>query len=53
MVTPLLTPKSFLTTELSNLLNPDLFTADLIAIGIVRDPTDPDLLLPNISDRDY
>lgn len=53
MVMPLLTPKSFLGTELSNVLNPNLFTADLLAIGIIRDPTDPDLLLPNVSDRDY
>lgn len=50
---PLLVPKSFLDTVLGNILKPDLFTADLIAIGIVRDPADPEVLLPNISDRDY
>ena len=49
----LLTPKSFLDTVLGNVLKPNLFTADLIAIGILRDPADPELLLPNISDRDY
>ncbi len=47
------TPRSFLGTELGNILKTDLFTADLITIGIIRDPADPELLLPNISDRDY
>ena len=34
-------------------LRPDLFTADLLQLDITRDPTDPSLALPNISDRDY
>ncbi|HYZ61104.1 MAG TPA: hypothetical protein VE650_01520, partial [Acetobacteraceae bacterium] len=48
-----LVPKSFLESTLGGVFKPYLFTADLITIGIVRDPSDPELLLPNISDRDY
>ncbi len=49
----LLTPKSFLDAELGNILRPDWLTLDLITIGIVRDAGSAELLLPNISDRDY
>lgn len=38
---------------IESLLRPDLFIADLITLDILRDPTDPDFALPNISDRDY
>ncbi len=34
-------------------LRPDLFTADLITLDIIRNTSDPDFPLPNISDRDY
>ena len=50
---PQLFPKSFATSLLGNVLQPNLFTIDLITVGIARDPTDPELVLPNISDRDY
>ncbi len=48
-----LTPKAFLDTLLGNVLKTNIFTTDLITLAIVRDPTDPELVLPNISDRDY
>ena len=48
-----LTPKSFFGTLLGDILKTNLFTTDLITLAIVRDPTDPNLVLPNISDRDY
>ena len=48
----LITPKGFLETELENSFRPDLFTTELI-VSLMRDPIDPNLLLPNISDRDY
>ena len=38
---------------LATVLRPDLFTVDLITLDIVRNPSDPDFALPNISDRDY
>ena len=48
-----LVPKSFLESALGNTLKTNLFTVDLITIGIARDQADPELLLPNVSDRDY
>ncbi len=48
-----LTPKSFLDTLLGNVLKTNIFTTDLITLAIVRDAADPELVLPNISDRDY
>jgi len=48
-----ITPKSFLDTTLGSVFKPFLFTVDLITIGVIRDPTDPELVLPDISDRDY
>ncbi len=43
-------PQSFL---VQGFLRPDLFTADLVTLAVARDPTDPSIVLPNISDRDY
>ena len=45
LITSILAPQTF--------LQPKLVTLDLLRLGVVVDTSDPDLLLPNISDRDY
>ncbi len=48
-----LAPKAFYESTLGDIFVPNFFVTDLITIGVARDPNDPDLILPNISDRDY
>ena len=38
---------------IASLLRPDLLTLDVLDLSVRRDRDDPNLLLPNISDRDY
>ena len=48
-----LTITSVASGVIASVARPDILVLDVLDLSITRDRDDPELLLPNISDRDY